>query len=84
VVEAHEQTTIDAFKSWGFKPVLVPFRNFLPFGTISPALLLSIPHTPLTSFVSPLPQVALSIAPLWISAEEENSNLTFNQSSTLS
>ena len=32
VVEAHETTTIEKFKEWGFKPVLVPFRNFLPFG----------------------------------------------------
>mmetsp|Transcript_17839 Transcript_17839/g.18599 ORF Transcript_17839/g.18599 Transcript_17839/m.18599 type:complete len:397 (-) Transcript_17839:360-1550(-) len=32
VVEAHETTTIEAFKSWGFKPVPVPFRHFLPFG----------------------------------------------------
>lgn len=32
VVEAHETETIKAFEEWGFKPVLVPFRNFLPFG----------------------------------------------------
>ena len=31
-VEAHETTTIQKFEEWGFKPVLVPFRNFLPFG----------------------------------------------------
>jgi glycine amidinotransferase len=31
-VEAHETTTIKKFEEWGFKPVLVPFRNFLPFG----------------------------------------------------
>lgn len=31
-VEAHEETTIKAFKDWGFTPVLVPFRHFLPFG----------------------------------------------------
>jgi glycine amidinotransferase len=32
VVEASEETTIQAFKDWGFKPVKVPFRHFLPFG----------------------------------------------------
>jgi glycine amidinotransferase len=32
VVEASEETTIKAFKDWGFKPVKVPFRHFLPFG----------------------------------------------------
>jgi glycine amidinotransferase len=32
VVEAHETDTIKAFKDWGFKPIPVPFRNFLPFG----------------------------------------------------
>jgi glycine amidinotransferase len=32
VVEASETTTYDAFKSWGFKPIKVPFRHFLPFG----------------------------------------------------
>lgn len=32
VVEAHEETTIKAFKEWGFTPIPVPFRNFLPFG----------------------------------------------------
>jgi glycine amidinotransferase len=32
VVEAEETTTYDAFKSWGFKPIKVPFRNFMPFG----------------------------------------------------
>lgn len=31
-VEAHETTTIQKFKDWGFTPILVPFRNFLPFG----------------------------------------------------
>ncbi len=32
VVEAHETETIKAFKEWGFKPIPVPFRNFMPFG----------------------------------------------------
>jgi glycine amidinotransferase len=32
VCEAHETTTIQRFKEWGFEPVLVPFRNFIPFG----------------------------------------------------
>ena len=32
VVEAHEEGVIKAFKDWGFKPIPVPFRNFLPFG----------------------------------------------------
>jgi glycine amidinotransferase len=32
VVEAHETKTIEQFEAWGFKPVKVPFRNFLPFG----------------------------------------------------
>jgi glycine amidinotransferase len=32
VVEAHETNTIKAFKEWGFTPIPVPFRNFLPFG----------------------------------------------------
>jgi glycine amidinotransferase len=34
VVEASETTTYDAFKSWGFKPIKVPFRHFLPFGML--------------------------------------------------
>lgn len=32
VVEAHEEKTIKAFKEWGFTPIPVPFRHFLPFG----------------------------------------------------
>ncbi len=32
VVEAHETDTIKAFKEWGFTPIPVKFRNFLPFG----------------------------------------------------
>lgn len=32
VCEASETTTIEAFRSWGFKPIPVPFRHFLPFG----------------------------------------------------
>ena len=32
VVEAGETTTFEAFKSWGFRPIRVPFRHFLPFG----------------------------------------------------
>jgi glycine amidinotransferase len=32
IVEAHEETTIKAFKEWGFTPIPVPFRNFIPFG----------------------------------------------------
>ena len=32
VCEASETPTIEAFKSWGFTPIPVPFRHFLPFG----------------------------------------------------
>lgn len=32
LVEASEEPTIKAFKSWGFTPIPVPFRHFLPFG----------------------------------------------------
>jgi len=32
IVEAHEETTFKAFKEWGFHPIKVPFRHFLPFG----------------------------------------------------
>ena len=32
IVEASEETTIKAFEDWGFKPIKVPFRHFLPFG----------------------------------------------------
>lgn len=39
IVEAQETTTFEAFRSWGFKPIKVPFRNFLPFGMIDAHLL---------------------------------------------
>eukprot|EP00953_Heterococcus_sp_UTEX-ZZ885_P042186 21463-Heterococcus_DN1.PRE.6 len=32
LVEASETPTIEAFKRWGFTPIPVPFRHFLPFG----------------------------------------------------
>lgn len=32
VCEANEPEVIQAFKDWGFDPIPVPFRNFLPFG----------------------------------------------------
>lgn len=32
IVEASETSTYDAFKAWGFHPIKVPFRHFLPFG----------------------------------------------------
>jgi len=32
VCEAHETNAIQRFKEWGFEPVPVPFRNFIPFG----------------------------------------------------
>lgn len=32
LVEAQETDTIKAFESWGFKPIPIPFRNFLPLG----------------------------------------------------
>eukprot|EP00755_Sulcionema_specki_P017688 Sspe_Gene.64995::Locus_38497_Transcript_1_2_Confidence_0.750_Length_2090::g.64995::m.64995/K00613/GATM; glycine amidinotransferase len=32
ICEAHEKETIKSFKEWGFTPIPVPFRNFLPFG----------------------------------------------------
>ena len=32
IVEAHEKRAQQAFKSWGFEVIPVPFRNFMPFG----------------------------------------------------
>jgi glycine amidinotransferase len=32
IVEGNEPGVIQAFKDWGFKPIPVPFRHFLPFG----------------------------------------------------
>ena len=32
IVEASEVEALKAFKSWGFDPIPVPFRSFLPFG----------------------------------------------------
>lgn len=32
IVEASEKATFQAFKDWGFEPIPVPFRHFLPFG----------------------------------------------------
>lgn len=32
IVEAQEEGVIKAFKDWGFQPIPVHFRNFLPFG----------------------------------------------------
>lgn len=32
LVEAQETETMKAFESWGFKPIPIPFRNFLPLG----------------------------------------------------
>ncbi|HEY0602655.1 MAG TPA: hypothetical protein VGD58_07075 [Herpetosiphonaceae bacterium] len=32
ILEKHEEPTIKAFKSWGFKPILCSFQNFNTFG----------------------------------------------------
>ncbi|CCI43463.1 unnamed protein product [Albugo candida] len=32
IVEAHEKRAQEAFRSWGFEVIPVPFRNFMPFG----------------------------------------------------
>lgn len=32
ICEAHEHKMIQNFKDWGFEPIPVPFRNFMPLG----------------------------------------------------
>ena len=78
--EASETTTVEAFRSWGFKPIPVPFRGFLPFGTftiesIHVYLFVSISHQADLITNLNICQAGLFIVPLSIFAASEIFNL---------